>query len=84
MALNTLVGLAMLLVANEPDDVAPEQAIELLALALHHPASEYETRGKASRLLDKLASRLPAELAAAAQERGQLKILETVITELEF
>jgi len=67
---------------GESGDIEQEQAIELLALALHHPASEQETKDRAKRLLDELASSLPRESVAAAQERGQARDLKATVEEL--
>jgi len=82
VALNALVGWATWLSAGEPGEVALEQAVELLALALHHPASEQETRDRASQLLAELQTRLPPELVTAAQKRGKNRDLEATVTEL--
>ncbi len=82
VALNTLVGWAMWLSADAPVDAAQERAIELLTLVLHHPASEQETKDRATQLFDELKSNLPPESVAAAQERGKAKMLNTVLMEL--
>jgi len=67
LALEVLVGLATL----EAQAGAAERAIELLALALQHPAGTQRTRDQARRLLAELVSGLPPEVVAAAQARGQ-------------
>jgi tetratricopeptide (TPR) repeat protein len=59
-----------------------ELAVELVALARHHPASVEETRGKAGELLDGLQAELPAEAYAAAETRGRARDLEVTIGEL--
>lgn len=82
VALNVLVGLATLSVAGEPQDTEKVRAIELLVLALHHPASERETKDKANRLLDQLVSSLPPESAAAALERGKTRKLDAALMEV--
>jgi predicted ATPase/DNA-binding SARP family transcriptional activator len=66
-ALDTLVSVAALLVKQGQ----PERAIELLALARGHPASEKTTQARAERLLAEAASQLPAGQAAAARARGE-------------
>jgi len=71
LALEVLVGLAAL-VAQEG---AGERAIELLALALQHPAGRQRTRDRAGRLLGELASGLPPKVVTAAQERGRQRDL---------
>jgi len=82
LTLDILVGLATLWVADEPEKVEQERAIELLALVLHHPASEQETKDKAGRLLAELVSSLPPALATAAQERGKAGKLDTILMEV--
>ncbi len=72
LALEVLAGLAAL-VAHEG---AAERAIELLALALQHPAGTQRTRERAGRLLAELAPGLPPEIVAAARERGQTGTLD--------
>lgn len=82
LTLNILVGLATLLTTAEPGDAEREQAVELLALALHHPASEQETKDRARWLLNKLVASLSPESVAAAQERGKAEKLDTVLLEM--
>jgi predicted ATPase/transcriptional regulator with XRE-family HTH domain len=72
LALEVLVGLAALLAQEE----TPEQAIELLALTLRHPAAGRRTRERADRLLSELTAGLPPEVVAAAQARGQAGTLD--------
>jgi tetratricopeptide (TPR) repeat protein len=48
-----------------------EEALILLALVRHHPASFYEIREKARQLWEELAAELPAELVAEADARGR-------------
>jgi tetratricopeptide (TPR) repeat protein len=81
VALNVLVGWATLLSAGESEDSPQEQAIELLVLVLYHPASEQETKDRANRLLDELASSLPPESVAAARERGKARKFDTTLKE---
>ena len=61
-ALDALVGLATLS-AQECDS---EKAAELLALALHHPATIQITRDRAQNLLSQLESELPPKVLDAA------------------
>jgi predicted ATPase/class 3 adenylate cyclase/uncharacterized protein HemY len=48
-----------------------ERAVELLALALHHPAGDQGTKDGAQRLLEKLKSELPADVVSKAEQKGQ-------------
>jgi predicted ATPase/DNA-binding SARP family transcriptional activator len=59
-----------------------ERAVEVAALARHHPASIEETRDKADELLDELQLRLSPEAYAAADARGQARDLEATMREL--
>jgi predicted ATPase len=56
-----------------------EKPAEWLTYVADHAASTARTRDKAMRLLDELASRLPAEATAAAQERGRGKTLDEIV-----
>ncbi|MEA3439743.1 MAG: hypothetical protein U9R58_05620, partial [Chloroflexota bacterium] len=66
----------------------PEQAAELLALVLQHPASrttrmlEGSIRDSARDLLAELEHELPPETYTAALERGQELELDEVIADL--
>jgi hypothetical protein len=88
VTLNALVGLATLLIHQPAEEIEPsrtnrkQRAVELLALALSHPASGQEVKDKARRLLDEIGIELPPQVLAAAQERGQARNLEEVVTEL--
>ncbi|MCI0529446.1 MAG: hypothetical protein L0Y56_18560, partial [Nitrospira sp.] len=59
-----------------------EQAVELLTLALHHPATWQIHKDKAVYLLAELEAELPPEVVAAAQERGKARQLEEVVAEI--
>jgi hypothetical protein len=59
-----------------------EQAIEILALVIHHPATLGLSKDKAARLLGELEAELPPEVVAAAQERGKTRQLEEVVGEI--
>jgi hypothetical protein len=56
-----------------------ERAAGLSAFVIYHPAAWYETRERAKALLAQLATRLPADRLALAQERGQRAELEAVV-----
>ena len=79
VALNCLVGLATLQFAGLPEQAGLKQAVELSALALQHPASEQETKERARRLLDLLASKLSPESMATSLERGETRKLDRVL-----
>jgi tetratricopeptide (TPR) repeat protein len=55
-----------------------EQAVQVLALVRHHPQAWFETRERATRLVDEMAAELPSQRAIAAQERGQNAVLEVI------
>jgi hypothetical protein len=57
-------------------------AVELLALALSHQATDQQARDRARQLLAALEAELPASMLAAAQARGQASELEKVAAEL--
>jgi hypothetical protein len=59
-----------------------EEAVELAALARHHPASGEEARDKADRLLERLRPELSTEAYAAAEARGRARDLEATLREL--
>ena len=67
LALAALGGLAVPLAQAGKTD----QALELLALALHHPASNGETRDRATSLLARLRADLTPEVIAAVQTANQ-------------
>lgn len=53
-----------------------EQALELLALVLDHPATEKQTQDQVSAIQDEIEAQLSADAAAAARERGRVQTLE--------
>ena len=73
IVLNTLVGWATVNVQKSTAENAQEpakaliQALELLALVLHYPATSHETKAKAQRLWARLEADLPPQLLATAQ-----------------
>jgi hypothetical protein len=48
---------------------------------LQNPASEFETKEKAGRLLAELAAELSQEIVAGAQKKGESESLEQMIAE---
>jgi tetratricopeptide (TPR) repeat protein len=64
--LKILAGISSLLVRTGRH----EQAAEVAAAVLHHPASTWATRSRAERLLNELASRLPQEALAVTEARA--------------
>jgi hypothetical protein len=77
-ALSALVG-AALLSAREGGTI---RATELLALALHHPATYHEDKLRAQKLLSHLESELAPEALSAAIARGQARELKEVAGEV--
>jgi len=77
-ALSALVGMAQLL-AHEAE---PERAVELLALAHHHPATFQMTRDRAQCLLAQLESVLSPAAIGEATVRGQGRDLDDVMAEV--
>jgi hypothetical protein len=78
MALDALLGMAMFL----KEEGKKERALELLASPLHHPASWQIFKERAARLLAELEIELPSEVVSAALERGQVRKLADVVTEI--
>lgn len=54
----------------------PENAVELLALALHHPDGSDKTQDEAERLLFELQAALPPEQVKTGWERGKTRALD--------
>ncbi len=80
--LDILSDLVTVLLASEGSDVGREQAVELLAHCLNHPATWHDTKTKAEAMLAELQTQLPPEVVARAQERGTAKDLEDVVAEV--
>ncbi|MCB8943532.1 MAG: tetratricopeptide repeat protein [Ardenticatenaceae bacterium] len=59
-----------------------EQAAETAVLVYHHPSTNRETKDRAHQLLTQLETQPPASLLVAAQERGQVRQLEDVVSEI--
>ncbi len=76
-----LVKIASLLVQEE----RPEEALDLLGVVLHHPATHGETREQADGLLAQIASALPQEVVAVqlgqATSRQFDEVVEAVLAE---
>jgi predicted ATPase/DNA-binding SARP family transcriptional activator len=77
LELNAVVGIATLLAGT--DKVL---AVELAALARHHPSSTEEMKARAKDVLDSLRAGLSPAAFAAAEERGRSRDLETTLAEL--
>ncbi len=73
--LNALTGIAALL--QQTGD--QEQALQLLALVLHHHAADYETKMRAKPLLTQLAVQLSSDVAADAIEQGKISQLDVLV-----
>jgi hypothetical protein len=56
----------------------PELALELLGLALNHPACDDETRQRGEPVLAELRGGLPAEAVETALARGRAQSLEAL------
>ncbi len=85
--LDSLIGLASLSAYMETEGAEvelplKERAVEWLTLILSHPAGQYETKERASRLLAELESQLPPPTSAAARARGQTRSLEAIAAEI--
>jgi predicted ATPase/uncharacterized protein HemY len=74
MALDALVGMAMLLIKEEQGELA----CQLLTFANNHPASNSETKARAKQLLAELEAQLPPDTFTAAQTRAEGQELEAV------
>jgi predicted ATPase/DNA-binding SARP family transcriptional activator/Flp pilus assembly protein TadD len=73
VALEALVGIGAVLTQKGE---RREYAVELAAHALHHALTSSDVKKRAMRLLSELESQLPAQVFAAAQERGKAGELE--------
>jgi tetratricopeptide (TPR) repeat protein len=59
-----------------------ERSLELLALALDHPATTLEAKQEAEPLLAELVAALPPDVITTAQARGRVRSLDQVVTEI--
>jgi tetratricopeptide (TPR) repeat protein len=80
LVLDALVGTAALLAASQPDE--KERVAEVYAFALQHPASDQFAKDRAEQGLADLATELPPDVMAAAQERGETAIFEVIVAEV--
>jgi DNA-binding SARP family transcriptional activator/predicted ATPase len=79
VALAALAGVANLLVRKGEQ----RRALELLAVVLHHPASEQETKDRIKRLLSELEGHLPrAGMMVQARGQGKGRALEEVVEDV--
>ena len=62
--------------------LSKERAIEILTLVMNHPTTWQVYKDKAARLQVELATELPPEVVAAAQERGKPRDLMDTVREL--
>jgi tetratricopeptide (TPR) repeat protein len=76
--LHALTGLAHLSARTGK----PEDALEILALVLGHPATHQEFKSRATGLQAELTAELPPEVAEAAKERGRARELDATVAEL--
>jgi predicted ATPase/DNA-binding SARP family transcriptional activator len=78
LSLDTLVRLATLR-ARQGDR---KEALELVALVLHHPANSKAIVDEARRLLNALRAEMTPDVFDAAQERGRARDLDATVKEL--
>lgn len=79
LALDALVWVAGLLWKR---DARPEQALELLSLVCHHPATDSETIPAGRKLQAEIEALIPKNLAAAALARGRQGDLEQTVAKM--
>lgn len=79
LTLSILIGVGELLRQIKQ----PERGIELVALVLHHPASEHETKERAEQLLNRYQASLSPELLATAIQHRTIDDLETVVSTVQ-
>ncbi len=77
LVLEVLTGIARLLSREGRSG----KALEVLAVVLHHPASDRETRERAEHLRTDLQTALPPEAVAASLARGAEREIEQVLEE---
>lgn len=82
LILEVLRGFALLRTADVTSRASQVKTLELLSLILNHPASEQETKDRASQLWDKLAAELPDDVVASAKIRGPNADIETIIKQI--
>jgi predicted ATPase/DNA-binding SARP family transcriptional activator/Tfp pilus assembly protein PilF len=74
-ALDVLTEVARLLAKREEK----RQSVELVALVIHHSATQKKTKCDAEGILSELEAELPSEVVATARERGQKQELEEAV-----
>lgn len=79
LTLSILSGIGELLLQTG----RPERGLELLALALHHPAGDHETKARTQQHLTHHQSILPPAIFTAAAQRGAASDLEAVIATVQ-
>ncbi len=75
ISLDVLIGLAELLVKEEKF----EQAVDLLALTLHHPSSEHETKDRAQHLLAESGFQMQLKAPVFDQETDWVLTFDNVV-----
>jgi hypothetical protein len=78
LALDILTGMVEL--AAQKGEI--EQALELSAFVLHHPATEQQIKDRLEPLCAELVTQVPQQVAASAQTRGQTLELDMVAAEI--
>jgi tetratricopeptide (TPR) repeat protein len=78
VALDVVVGLVRILA----EEGASQQALELLAISLHHSGSEQETLDKAASLWSKLTAKFTPGFVMAAQAHHGLPTLKKIAVEM--
>lgn len=81
IALEALVSWATLL-KQEANHEQKQQAVEILSLALNHPATAQRYKEKAARLLAELEAELPPEVVVAARAQGQAETVGEVLAKI--
>jgi tetratricopeptide (TPR) repeat protein len=59
-----------------------QQAVEILSLALNHPATIEWYKNTATRLLAELEAELPSQVATAAREQGRTQTVEELVAKI--
>lgn len=82
IVLDILVNLAALYLQIQSFHGTPLKAVELLAVAINHPAGEQATKDRATRLLAEHEATLPADGITAAIIQSRNRTLEAVVAEI--
>lgn len=78
ITLEVLTGVAQQLIQDHNGDFA----VALLTFVQGHPASEFETKRKAHRLLVELETQLPVHQLAQDRQKGQMYTLQGIVSSL--